>query len=173
MPCHPRKRRRPERNRHPERPRRMWHPTGGAPTIPRRGATQDDRFWGCPRLPVPHTEPRSPTELSSCAAFATQDDRFGGEWSPPGRCYARSRRATSARSTSGDLAQDCSQRPDFERVMIGNRHVMFAMLLGRQPQMTPGLPRDRVAEGLEPAGQRTPREVSGELHAAMTSSWTR
>jgi hypothetical protein len=45
--------------------------------------------------------------------------------------------------------------------VIGNRDMMLATLLGRQPQVTAGLPRDFVAEPAQPFGKIHSRNISG------------
>ena len=72
-----------------------------------------------------------------------------------------------------DIAQDYGERADTEPAMAGNRNVMLATLVRRQPQMAPRLARDFVPEAPEGAGEGVPAEVAGKFHAVMTSSRTK
>jgi hypothetical protein len=68
--------------------------------------------------------------------------------------------------------EDGGEGADAERLVGRDRDVMLAALLRRQAQVATGLPRDRVAEPLEPLGEVAAREVARQLYAAMTSSCT-
>ena len=44
-----------------------------------------------------------------------------------------------------DISENASWRSDAEKVVLWNRNMMLAVFSGRQPQMTAGLSRDRIA----------------------------
>ena len=46
----------------------------------------------------------------------------------------------------GDVGEDCGECSDAKRTVLWNRNMMLAVLSGRQPQMTAGLSRNRIAE---------------------------
>ena len=45
----------------------------------------------------------------------------------------------------GDVGEDCGKCSDAKRTVLWNRNMMLAVFSGRQPQMTAGLSRDRIA----------------------------
>ncbi len=45
----------------------------------------------------------------------------------------------------GDVGEDCGECSDAKRTVLWNRNMMLAVFSGRQPQMTAGLSRDRIA----------------------------
>jgi len=47
---------------------------------------------------------------------------------------------------SGHVGQDCRERPDTDRSMLGNREMMFALFVGGESKMATSLASDRVAE---------------------------
>lgn len=60
--------------------------------------------------------------------------------------------------------------PTRRGLVIGDRDMVLAALLGRQAQMAAGLPRDLVAEDPQRPGEFAAREIPRQLHAAITSS---
>ena len=56
--------------------------------------------------------------------------------------------------------------------MAGDRDVMLATLMCRQPHMAPGLTGNFIPEPPHGADQFVPAQVAGQLHAVMTSSRT-
>ena len=45
----------------------------------------------------------------------------------------------------GDVGEDCGECSDAKRTVLWNRNMMLAVFSRRQPQMTAGLSRDRIA----------------------------
>lgn len=72
-----------------------------------------------------------------------------------------------------DASQDRCKSTDLKRRMHRNGDVMLAILLGRRPNMASGLMRHDIAHPTERRNQIAARDVSRQLHAAMTSSLTK
>ena len=70
------------------------------------------------------------------------------------------------------VAQNGAKRAYPDVVVVGDRNVVSAIELSTQSDVASGLTVDCVAEPLEGSCQFAPREVPGQLHKAMTSSWT-
>lgn len=66
--------------------------------------------------------------------------------------------------------KDGRQGADTQRIVVGNRDVMFAVLLRHQAKVAAGLPRYRVAEPFEAADQLLAGEIARYPHAASASS---
>jgi len=73
---------------------------------------------------------------------------------------------------SGDIFQQGVKQADFERVMIGNRDVVFSPPLSSQLDVRAALPPYVVSQVPKRADQFNPTAIAGDLHAASTSSRT-
>lgn len=71
------------------------------------------------------------------------------------------------------LAENCRKRSNLEACVVGNREVVLPLLLRGKPKVAAALPRDLVPICAESLGQVAPTQVPRQLHAAITSSWTR
>lgn len=79
----------------------------------------------------------------------------------------------------GDGRQNGAQGADAQVIVRRDRDMVLAPLVRGEPEMTPGLPRHRIAVAFESARERPSGEITRESHraargqAAMISSWTR
>ena len=74
---------------------------------------------------------------------------------------------------SRHIAKDSGERADAKRAVIGNRDVMRAALLCRQPQMASGLARDFITKSPQSMSEIGPAHIARQPHAEMTSSLTK
>lgn len=70
----------------------------------------------------------------------------------------------------GDVAEDRAKGADPERIVVRNGDVVFAVALGCQPEMAPGLTRDLILQPYECLHQVIGREVAREFHRVRSSS---
>ena len=73
---------------------------------------------------------------------------------------------------SGHVLEHAMQQPHFQRAMIGNGDMMFAVALGGHLNVRPGLPSGFVAEATERTDKFATVAVAGNFHAVKTSSRT-
>jgi len=73
----------------------------------------------------------------------------------------------------GNVAHDASEGADTQSLMARDGDVVLPSLMRRQAQVASGLAGDSVAAGLQGLGEGVAREVTGESHAVMTSSFTK
>ena len=73
----------------------------------------------------------------------------------------------------GDALEDAGERADFDRMVIRNRLVMFAVSLGGHAHMRAALPIQDVAEHAQRLDQLRSGHVTRQLHRAKTSSRTK
>ena len=62
---------------------------------------------------------------------------------------------------------------DLQEIVAGDRDVMLSGPVGRESPVAACLPSGLVAQLREGIGEVVPREVSGDLHTAMSSSRTK
>jgi hypothetical protein len=73
---------------------------------------------------------------------------------------------------SGNFFELTVEQPDLERVMVGNRDMVFPATLSRQLDMRAGLSPRLVSQEPKRADQFSSTAIAGYLHAASTSSRT-
>ena len=73
----------------------------------------------------------------------------------------------------GDALEDTGDRADFDRMVIWNRLVMFAVALGGHADMRTALPIHCLAKQAQRLDQIRPGHVARQLHRAKTSSRTK
>ena len=61
---------------------------------------------------------------------------------------------------SRDFVQDATERADPKAGMIGNRDMMFAAALRREPHVTARFSSDRVPVTMQRPRERTPRNIA-------------
>jgi hypothetical protein len=61
------------------------------------------------------------------------------------------------------IGEDCRERADTERGMLGNREMMFAVLVGSKAKMAAGLASDGVAELTKRLRRSLPDRSRGSL----------
>ena len=70
------------------------------------------------------------------------------------------------------IGEDCRERANTKRGMLGNREMMLAVLVGSKAEMAAGLASDGVAELAKRLSEITSRQIAGKPHTAITSSRT-
>ena len=71
----------------------------------------------------------------------------------------------------GHVGQDCRERHDMERSMLGNREMMLAVLVGGESKMAAGLANDRVAELAKSLSEIASRQIAGKPHTLPAESY--
>ena len=72
----------------------------------------------------------------------------------------------------GDIFEQTVEQTDLERVMIGNRDMVFSATSSGHLDMRAGLPPRLVAQVPKRTDQFGTTTIAGDLHAASTSSRT-
>ena len=70
------------------------------------------------------------------------------------------------------IGKDCRERADTKRGMLGNREMMFAILVSSKAEIAAGLASDGVAELAKRLSEITSRQIAGKPYTAITSSRT-
>src|SRR5258708_8502729 len=66
---------------------------------------------------------------------------------------------------AGDISEDARERADAEVRVVGDRHVMFAALLGRESHVAARLSRDGVSVAAERRCEVAPGEIARQPHS--------
>ena len=74
---------------------------------------------------------------------------------------------------AGDIIENAVERADLYRIVIRNRYVMDAILLGRKPDMRTSPAHNRIAKSAKSLNEVSAGEIPRQTHAANTSSRTK
>lgn len=70
------------------------------------------------------------------------------------------------------VGEDRRERPDPQDLVIRDRDMVLAVLLGREPHVAPGLASNLIPQDLQGPRELAPGEIPRQPHAAMISSRT-